>query len=256
MNACVIYFSQTGNTEKVARQIVAGLRSQNASVDFVTWKEAKTADLARYDLIGIGTPVFYYREPVVIQRLLGSMPKLTGKFGFLFITHGGNPVNTFLRMQKALAKKDVAVIGAFECFGFDTYPAYIGTDRQIGHPDEKELARAEAFGRELLLRYESALGESRNVIPKFKKEHGKYNRLSILLSGPALKWISPKKNLDRTRCTRCGECLRRCPTDAIEMNPYPVFNDRCIYCYLCERICPEKAIVCDWSKIKKWLGVT
>ncbi len=48
------------------------------------------------------------------------------------------------------------------------------------------------------------------------------------------------------RCTGCGECVRRCPSNAIEAIPgsrgIDIDFGKCVVCTLCEEICPEDAI--------------
>lgn len=55
-----------------------------------------------------------------------------------------------------------------------------------------------------------------------------------------------KPVIDQDTCILCGECVRRCPSEAIVMNEEAKkvgFNyDACIFCTLCAEICPVDAI--------------
>jgi Ni,Fe-hydrogenase III small subunit/Pyruvate/2-oxoacid:ferredoxin oxidoreductase delta subunit len=52
--------------------------------------------------------------------------------------------------------------------------------------------------------------------------------------------------IDASRCTGCGQCVKRCPAAAIELNnktkDIGINIDQCIFCALCEEICPAKAV--------------
>ena len=51
--------------------------------------------------------------------------------------------------------------------------------------------------------------------------------------------------IDMSRCTGCGLCVQRCPTNAVEMvgdRPQIVRPQDCAYCGLCEEMCPVEAI--------------
>jgi Ni,Fe-hydrogenase III small subunit/ferredoxin len=52
--------------------------------------------------------------------------------------------------------------------------------------------------------------------------------------------------IDDTRCTACGECVRRCPAAAIVLDTSTkgigINIDQCIFCALCEEVCPVKAV--------------
>ena len=57
------------------------------------------------------------------------------------------------------------------------------------------------------------------------------------------EWMLP--TIDMTRCTGCGLCVQRCPTDAVAMvegKPRIVRPRACAYCATCEDYCPEGAI--------------
>lgn len=53
--------------------------------------------------------------------------------------------------------------------------------------------------------------------------------------------------IDAERCTRCGECAARCPSQAIVLDggdrKAGINYDECIFCGLCEEVCPAGAVV-------------
>jgi flavodoxin/ferredoxin len=253
VKAKIAYFSQTDNTKKVAEEIAAGIEEAGESVQLKRLQEAGPLWLEDADLIGIGTPVFYYKQPFNVTDFLKRLSGLEGKFAFLFLTEGGHQSNTFLRMSRLLKRKGITVIDAFSCLGYDTYPVFIGKNRQLGHPDKEELGAAREFGRHLFERLAAIKNGREDLVPRFVKKRDRFHRLSIILHKRVLKVISPKKKLDRDKCTKCMKCLIACPVRAIEMKEYPTFNGRCIYCYFCERVCPEGAIKCDWTFIAKFV---
>lgn len=55
-----------------------------------------------------------------------------------------------------------------------------------------------------------------------------------------------KPVVNTEKCTKCGECMNRCPSGAIVTDPKtqkPGINlDTCIFCALCEEVCPVGAV--------------
>ncbi|MDD2400855.1 MAG: NADH-quinone oxidoreductase subunit NuoB [Clostridia bacterium] len=55
-----------------------------------------------------------------------------------------------------------------------------------------------------------------------------------------------KPEIDLSKCNRCGECLSRCPSNAIVMdktsNNIGINYDECIFCALCEDVCQSEAV--------------
>ena len=101
--ALIIYWSKTGNTEKVANAIKQGLEEANLYVTLKKPEEAENLDYYDYDLVCIGCPSHswhppeqmtnflkkkfnYYRENGKIR--LGA-PKVGGKKAIVFVTYSG-----------------------------------------------------------------------------------------------------------------------------------------------------------------------
>lgn len=84
-----------------------------------------------------------------------------------------------------------------------------------------------------------------------------FNTLKKIIKYPRLTLKYPKKPMDSSRfigkpeiaeqaCSRCGECVSRCPSRAIVMdkdsNEIGINYDECVFCALCEEICPTGAV--------------
>jgi ferredoxin len=62
-------------------------------------------------------------------------------------------------------------------------------------------------------------------------------------ASPEQPWTLPE--IDRERCTGCGNCEELCPTKAVavvEGIAVIIHPEACTFCDRCERYCPEEAI--------------
>jgi len=103
VRAAIIYWSRTGNTEKVARAIRDGLEATGVEVLFKRTEEAEDIDFYDYDLICIGFPSYQWHPPEPVDRFLQSKfseyrkqgrvrigaPKVLGKNVLIFCTYSG-----------------------------------------------------------------------------------------------------------------------------------------------------------------------
>lgn len=73
--------------------------------------------------------------------------------------------------------------------------------------------------------------------PRTVQDYPKYSFDAIPIIG--------KPEIDLEKCTRCGECVKRCPSKAIvldkETNSIGINYDECVFCSLCEEVCPVGA---------------
>jgi ferredoxin/flavodoxin len=277
LKSVIIYFSQTGNTEKTARAIARGIRSTDNHCDLISLREIdpgrsstpkapgsltarvsggiKLEGLEDYDLIGIGTPVFYFQEPWNIRDFIGKLSFLKGKAGFVFCTHGGQDANTLPRMAKNLREQGWLVLGGLSTRGYDSFQPYIEFGYSKGRPDEGDLAAAAAFGRRLVADYRLMKKENRlDILPEVRFKFSLLHLASLWLTKGRVNKYLPKIKVDRKKCIKCNKCAEICPSGAIDLNPYPVRIKECIKCYYCEKICPQGAIIVNWHPTKRLLG--
>ena len=254
MKVLIIYFSQTGNTEKIAKPIKKGILRSGNTCKIEKIKGINIDKLENYDLIGIGTPTFFYREPTNVMNFIQDLKATNRKHCFLFCTHGSLIGNTFYYMNEELTKKGYIVIGTFDSYGYTSIQFYPEPMHTEGHPDQIELKEADEFGEticEISLKIHN--GETA-LIPKFELISKTWWSLqSNQLTLDILRKISPKFTINIDKCTKCLTCQEACPTDAInvEVIPPEIQNEGCIFCWYCEKACPEGAIEADWSMMEK-----
>ena len=103
MQALVVYWSRSGNTEKVALAIQEGLREAGAEVSLRRVEEAGDVDFFAYDLVCIGFPSYQWSPPQPMDRFLNTKfaayrsqglvkvgaPGVPGKNALIFCTYSG-----------------------------------------------------------------------------------------------------------------------------------------------------------------------
>ena len=103
MKAAILYWSKSGNTDKVAGAIREGLEASGVEVTHLWIEEAGDLDWFDYDLVCIGFPSYQFHppEPVVAYlknrfgryrqegRVILGCPRIPGKHALIFCTYSG-----------------------------------------------------------------------------------------------------------------------------------------------------------------------
>lgn len=61
LKAVIVYYSATGCTAKIAKAIYRGMKS-SMDCDLLKIKKADPKKMAQYDVVGIGGPIWFFRE--------------------------------------------------------------------------------------------------------------------------------------------------------------------------------------------------
>ncbi|MBN1940946.1 MAG: flavodoxin domain-containing protein [Candidatus Diapherotrites archaeon] len=131
MRVLVVYYSKTGNTEKVAERIKDFFAAQKTGIDLMPLKTKGKIDpkqmpkaeqivltnpktnLAQYDLVFVGTPVWGMQPSPIALAYLKQLEKANGKKFVLFATCHAVSGTTLKKMSSILATKGASTIDSF-----------------------------------------------------------------------------------------------------------------------------------------------
>ena len=170
MKVLIIYFSQTGNTEKIASAIYDEVSLSNTA-DLNHIDNVDPGSLSDYEHVFIGSPIHAGTIAKEIQDFLKKLPRLPGMRLAGFVTHAATayPKQTLEQMAQPFVDicrdKDMEYLGCFNCQGYlaDFMHAAVQkmqnagdeewqekVKRMTGHPNADDEADAKAFATKSL----------------------------------------------------------------------------------------------------------
>jgi flavodoxin len=162
MKCAVLYYSETGNTEKIAERIYETIGSSDKKlVDLQSGSEIPSADI-----YFVGFPI---HKKNCSMRIVDALEQIDhGKIA-LFATCGMTPAEKYKqKLEDALSiwlPDDVEYLGMFLCQGsttesqkeyfYDANPEYQEKIREMleegnSHPDEADLEHAAGYAKKIL----------------------------------------------------------------------------------------------------------
>ncbi|MGB9710527.1 MAG: flavodoxin family protein [Thermodesulfovibrio sp.] len=132
----VLYYSKTGNTEKMAKMIAQGLADKGVNVDLKKVEQASVDSLPDYDGYIIGSPNYFGTMAAEVKKFIDESVKyyrkIEGKLVAAFTSTGmigGGGETVCLDILKAF------LIHGCICLGFTRLGHYGPVS--IGNPDER-----------------------------------------------------------------------------------------------------------------------
>ena len=253
LNAAVIYSSQNGSTQKVAKRIKNALISEGNKVSLFNTKQKEKINIHDFDLIGIGSPTYISRPSYEIMDFLDSIRDFSNKKVFTFVTYSteiGDGANWLRKKIKSLHGIDA---GHIACAGKNHFPGYTkyGYLFSPENPTNKEMVEIDLFVKDIISNNErdnSIERTSYDKKPDFIYRFERFVTNRFLIRTLYRNFFS----FNRKLCTGCDLCINSCPMKNIfkdKKNHKKLRND-CILCLNCEISCPQKAIS---SPLSSWL---
>jgi NAD-dependent dihydropyrimidine dehydrogenase PreA subunit/flavodoxin len=226
----IYYFSATGNSEWVAKEIARQTGDEAQSISEMR-KAGRTP--ARVDVggvLGLVFPVYAWAPPRLVMDFAKTLDVDPAAFVYAVCTMGGSAGGAIGILRKA-----VRIDGAYGIVMPSNYLPMSGAE-----PPE-EIARKIAEARRRLPRIAEGIQARRREEDVLK---GRCARLKSALAAPLFnRFVSDKGFKAGGGCTGCGVCERICPLSNIKLaNGRPVWHHDCMHCMACIQRCPEQAI--------------
>lgn len=235
MKIKLLYFSGTGNSLKVARD----LASEFGEADVISIPAAiKVGVDLSADKLGIIFPVYMWGMPLIVKRFIEQLELNSDTYYFAVATYGGSPGGTLKQAEKAFNARGGELSSGFKVKMPGNYtPMYeaIALEKQESFfTDEQEKIKdiAEAVTEE-----RKSYIETGNIIMNTLFSGVLYNMMSPNIPKMAKDfWVDEN-------CDGCDICVKVCPVDNVELvDGKPVWGDKCEQCLACLHWCPPKAI--------------
>lgn len=233
MNTTLFWFSGTGNTLALVRQLSTALG--NAECRPIIAELNRQGPISVSGRIGVCFPLYFLSFPKPVVDFLDRLEATSGTELFAVVSRGLSPMGGVLGpLTRVLKKKNIAYRGLY-------YVTMPNNDITLFKPDaEAEIVRK--MGR--------LPQESRRIAKAL-------NRPCVRSDCEPLGWVRPFRHkpaymskLSRfgglfhvtEGCTGCGICSRVCPMDNISLiDGKPVWGNDCVLCEACLNWCPVSA---------------
>lgn len=240
----IYYFSGTGNSFAVARDVAVKLNAKIINVTLLTEKENI---ITNADILGFVFPIYDFKHPILIEKIIKKFKNLESKYMFAICTYGINPSNSMKKFDNLIKSNRGKLSG-----GFTVEMPHNGIGSGLFTKKEHE---------KMFLNWKTKLKIINEYITEGKK--GKLETsnmaLGIILSGLFFKMIPIIVKLLKQvitkgwkslafiyneKCNGCSICKKICPVNNIEIidNKPSWLSNQCVGCFACINWCPEEAI--------------
>lgn len=223
----IFYFSGTGNSLKVAKDIAAAIED----CELISMGKSHMLS-GTYERIGFVYPVYGGGMPGVVERFVKALDLSANKNSFIFAvcTSGSGAAGGLTSISKIIGGKGgkLSYGEAIRCSSNNVGLFVMGIDA-----DNKAKAQSQAT-KQVIKHIQSLTAKSPH----------KFNPLA-LIHGHFIKSLANKDkefNVNED-CNDCATCSKVCPVENIKMQDgKPIFLHHCEQCFACIQWCPKQAI--------------
>ncbi len=240
MKGIICYYSGSGNTKLACEYIKKNVT--NSDFELCNIVEDGTPGFSSYDIVGFATFTDFLSVPKYMHVFFDGLNSMNGKYAFVFNTFGAFSGKTLKHLSSLATKSGFNVIAGYSLHTPENFPPMISRNQSfVDSPSETEMTSFNLFITKLNSKFKSI-----SLKQQITNGRVKFGFLGTVL--PAFPRTQAKKDfgkqsVDKDLCTKCGICAKKCPYDAIVLNPYPDFDhNKCFGCWACYNHCPSKAI--------------
>ncbi len=239
MRCLLVYYTGTYNTRYVTTMLKGKLEEKNVEVETyeIDFLNLEKLDLSSYDLIGLGYPIYGFNAPYAFLKFIRKQKFPKGIKCFIYKNSGetyhANDASSLSVRNKI--RRDKAEITNEYHFMMPYNIHFRFEDNLI-----KEMLDMDNKLMDILIK--EVLDDIPNI-KKYKFIHKMITRIvRIQFIGGNINSFFYK--VDNDKCSRCGLCVKKCPTKNIYLNKKNKikFHHKCLMCMRCSFMCPKDAI--------------
>ena len=231
----IFYFTGTGNSRYIAKQIAAVTGETIVSINDKI-KAGDTAPIETDGRVVFVTPTYAWRIPRIVENWIRAV-EFDGADKAWFVMDCGSEIgNAAAYNARLCADKGFAYMGTAQIVMPENYIAMFRA------PDEDEA-------REIIAKAGPVIGKTAAELkagaPFAKPRKNVYDRFMSGPVNPLFYRFTVKANAFTAdqACIGCGKCAALCPLNNIRLeHGKPVWGKSCTHCMACIAYCPAKAI--------------
>lgn len=227
----ILYFSPTGSTAKITKEIAKGIGNIDSEYDFTLLKNRNQYSELTFkdnELVVIGVPVYAGRIPDFLTACFSKIKADCTNAVFTVVYGNRDYDDALLELKNIFEEKGFVGIAAGAFIGEHSFTSKLAG----GRPDTADISAAFNFGKKIKEKMEEHLYYSKDPI------------LSVKGNFPYKEGMGVMKMVSETseKCTSCGICAGNCPVDAIDSTNFKDIDSlKCIHCCSCIKKCPVNA---------------
>ena len=239
MKTTIYYFSGTGNSLKIAREVAERLEECELLPIAKIWQQDQLASTS--EKVGFIFPLYYFGLPKIVYDFINNIELGKSNYFFAVVTRAGDADGAPLQqLDNILETKTKKLNAGF----FIRMPSNF----IIGYNTDSEAVQKKSF--------ENSINQVEKIT-NILKENGENFQKGIHTSERMNKkfrekvYASDKSFYAEDNCTGCGICEDVCPVNNIVLTEgLPRWQHKCQQCLACINFCPEKAIQFDTKSLE------
>jgi ferredoxin/flavodoxin len=236
MKSNIYYFSGTGNSLAVARDLAKGLDDADLIPIPRVMHQKEITDNAH--VIGIVFPVYFHDMPRYVKEFVKKLRFSATPYIFGIATCGKEPGHSLFTLKSLLEEKGTTLAAGFVLVMPENYIAPLDLIEPTSIQQQKNKNV-----KEKIPSLAAAISQRHFFAPE-GTDSLVWRILVGIFSVYATSVIRIPHQIHATdACNRCGMCGRICPTNNITVGEKAVtWDGRCTQCYACVHWCPRGAI--------------
>lgn len=243
MKTIIYYFTGTGNSLEIARQLTEKLPGAELRSFAAAYAQGGLDTDAK--TVGFVFPVYFLGVPVALRALLEKTRWNPEQYIFAVANYGSMPGAALYQMETLIQQGGGRLASGHLIQMPDNYlPMFNSPTEALQTRDFKAMEQK-------IIPIASRIGEQKCGIEKSRFRVDQY------LAGVTYPTVRKFKAMDHNywttgSCNGCGICSQSCPFQNLRMKDQrPEWQHHCEMCMRCIQICPQRAIQYKQGTLKK-----